>query len=114
MDAVNSSSDSDWGNDHAWGLVASGVIYTTVVLYSDNHKGTAGSWGIALGVGNLQGMLLHMPWSKLTSAKNDFYVESSGNVGMQFLIDGEMVAVFTGGNLGIMLGVGINGWMEWS
>ena len=114
MDAVNSSSDSNWEFDHAWGFVASNIIHTSVVLYSDNHKGTAGSWGIALGVGNLQGNLLHLPWPKLTSAKNDFYVESSGNVGMQFLIDGEMVAMFTGGNLGIMLGVGINGWMEWS
>ena len=68
----DSGSDTDWDNCYAWGWIASGWVYTSIVLYADNHTGGGGSWGFGIGVGNLEGNLSHAPWSTLCSAENNF------------------------------------------
>ena len=102
-------------NDYATGWIGSTFIYTTVHLYAGGHSGRGGSWGLGLGVGNLEGNLNHFSWSRLCSAENGLNVESiSGGVAMQFTIGGDIVATFLGGNLGALVSAGFSGSMDWS
>ena len=93
----------------------SAFVYTVVKLFADKYEGDGGSWGVGLGVSNLEGILAHESWSTLCAAGTNFNVESiSGVAAIKFYIGKTLVAKLVGASLGVELGGGFNGWMDWS
>ncbi|KDQ52273.1 hypothetical protein JAAARDRAFT_210664 [Jaapia argillacea MUCL 33604] len=111
---VQASSNDEWSTCFASGLIAAGVIATSLNIRADGHEGSGFAWGLGIGVGGFAGAFHHAPWHVLKSGTNKFSIEAAAfQAAVHFTLNGESVGTLVSANLGVLATAGFEGNIDW-
>ncbi|KAH0838706.1 hypothetical protein J3R83DRAFT_7035 [Lanmaoa asiatica] len=103
------AASSGWSSCHAWGFVASAWFVTALHLYANGYQGSGHAWGLALGVGHMQGVLTYNKFDA-----NGFNFQNLiGAATASMTLNGTQTSRFVGAVIGASVSMSFGGDWHW-